>query len=36
MVLNESGSWSAAWDLQAMTSMLGFGVFVCAGDEGDD
>lgn len=36
MVLDERGSGTAAFDLQAMACVLGFCVFVCGRDEWDD
>jgi hypothetical protein len=36
MMLDQYGSRSSAFDLQAMSRMLGFGVFIRGCDEGDD
>jgi hypothetical protein len=35
-MLNEYSPWASAFDLQAMSRVLGFGIFVCGCDEGDD
>jgi hypothetical protein len=36
VVLYKGGARAAAFDLQAMASVLSFGVLVCGSDEGDD
>jgi hypothetical protein len=36
VVLNESGSWAAAFDFQAVTCVLGCCILVCGADEGVD
>jgi hypothetical protein len=35
-MLNEYSPWASAFDLQAMSRVLGFSIFVCGCDEGDD
>jgi hypothetical protein len=35
-MLNEYSPWASAFDLQAMSRVLGFGIFICGCDEGDD
>jgi hypothetical protein len=36
VVLNERRSWASAFDLQTMACVLGFGIFICGCNEGDN
>lgn len=35
-MLDEDGSGTAAWDLQAVASVLDIGIFICLADKRDD